>query len=107
MKDITLVIPILIIIFAVFSGLSLCAVSEVRKEIRDLKKTITPTLEKIATNTANKENSLKPLNVRPQDKTEKQGYWGKCPNCGELVSNRNRYCDDCGQLIDWGDKEDK
>lgn len=106
MKDITLIIPFITIIFAVFSGLILCAVSEIRKEIRELKKTITPPLEKIATNTANKENPLKPLDVE-RDDYQSERFWGNCPNCGKLVSNRNRYCNDCGQLIDWGNKKYK
>lgn len=26
---------------------------------------------------------------------------GKCPNCGCGVSNRMRFCDECGQRLDW------
>lgn len=26
---------------------------------------------------------------------------GECPNCGCGVSNRMRFCDECGQRLDW------
>ena len=26
---------------------------------------------------------------------------GKCPNCGCGVSHRMRFCDECGQRLDW------
>lgn len=28
---------------------------------------------------------------------------GKCPNCGCGVSNRMRFCDECGQRLDWSE----
>ena len=28
---------------------------------------------------------------------------GKCPNCGCGVSNRLRFCDECGQRLDWSE----
>lgn len=28
---------------------------------------------------------------------------GKCPNCGCDVSNRMRFCDECGQRLDWSE----
>ena len=28
---------------------------------------------------------------------------GECPNCGCGVSNRMRFCDECGQRLDWSE----
>lgn len=29
---------------------------------------------------------------------------GECPNCGCGVSNRMRFCDECGQRLDWSER---
>lgn len=28
---------------------------------------------------------------------------GKCPNCNGVVSGRMRFCDECGQRLDWSE----
>lgn len=28
---------------------------------------------------------------------------GHCPNCGEMVRGNMKYCDYCGQRLDWSD----
>lgn len=28
---------------------------------------------------------------------------GKCPNCNDIVKGRMRFCDECGQRLDWSE----
>ena len=30
--------------------------------------------------------------------------YNKCPNCGRKVTKSEKYCDDCGQALDWSDE---
>ena len=31
--------------------------------------------------------------------------YGHCPNCDSFTKNTRKYCDNCGQALDWSDKE--
>jgi hypothetical protein len=42
---------------------------------------------------------------KPADIAKSELY-GKCAVCGQLVHIGNQYCDQCGQALDWGGKED-
>ena len=33
--------------------------------------------------------------------------YNKCPKCGRKVTKSGKYCDDCGQALDWSDGERK
>lgn len=32
---------------------------------------------------------------------------GDCPNCGEELFRSSRYCNKCGQALDWGEENGK
>lgn len=53
----------------------------------------------------NKKAILEALNKQiPKKPTDiaKSELYGKCAVCGQVVHVGNRYCDQCGQAIDWG-----
>ena len=53
----------------------------------------------------NKEAIMAALSKQIPKKPEglaKNELYGKCAVCGQLVHVGNRYCDQCGQAIDWG-----
>ena len=43
---------------------------------------------------------------------EEDGYgawgslYGKCPNCGKSVYDEQNYCENCGQRLDWGHRDE-
>ena len=45
----------------------------------------------------NKQIPKKPTNI------SKSELYGRCGVCGQVVHVGNRYCDQCGQAIDWED----
>lgn len=45
----------------------------------------------------NKQTPKKPKDIA------KNELYGRCAVCGQVVHVGNRYCDQCGQAIDWGD----
>jgi hypothetical protein len=49
----------------------------------------------------NKQMPKKPVDLA---KTE---LYGRCAVCGQIVHVGNRYCDQCGQKIDWGEEDGK
>lgn len=57
----------------------------------------------------NKEAIMAALNKqipkKPTD-TAKNELYGRCAVCRQLVHVGNRYCDQCGQAIDWGNDND-
>ncbi len=48
-----------------------------------------------------KETPMKPLNQEVIDWG--LGNAGDCKNCSREVNYQNKYCDNCGQQIDWSD----
>lgn len=32
--------------------------------------------------------------------------FGNCPICGDLCNDEMKFCDKCGQALDWGDKDE-
>lgn len=47
-----------------------------------------------------KQSAQKPVDV------SKSELYGRCAVCGQVVHVGNRYCDQCGQKIDWGDSDE-
>jgi hypothetical protein len=43
---------------------------------------------------------------KPTDISKSELY-GRCAVCGQIVHVGNRYCDQCGQALDWGDEDGK
>lgn len=57
----------------------------------------------------NKKAILDALNKQvPKTPTDisKSELYGRCAVCGQVVHVGNRYCDQCGQAIDWGTDND-
>ena len=48
-----------------------------------------------------KQSAQKPVDV------SKSELYGRCAVCGQVVHIGNRYCDQCGQKIDWGEEDDQ
>ena len=51
----------------------------------------------------NKKPPMKP-NIKQEDFPQKENI---CPVCGKRVWMNHNFCDNCGQAIDWDDKEKK
>ena len=50
-----------------------------------------------------KNEPIKPVKIQ---EGQYIGFIGECPTCGEVVTSvSNKYCDRCGQRLDWGDKK--
>lgn len=60
-------------------------------------------LKQICENTRDKTTPAKPVNVRPSKSEVTK--WASCPACGSVVLNNKKYCDKCGQALDWSDSE--
>ena len=45
----------------------------------------------------NKQTPKKPTDI------SKSELYGRCAVCGQIVHIGNRYCDQCGQALDWGE----
>ena len=52
---------------------------------------------------AEKQISMRPNNIS-RSKIFTSGAAGICA-CGKIVTNLSRYCDQCGQPLDWGEYE--
>ena len=46
------------------------------------------------------EDSLTPKNIHKHFM-----LFGECPNCNKIVSNRDKFCDECGQKLNWKQSE--
>jgi len=104
-EGLTVAILLSLYLIVLSIGVHVCIAQTIKKSITELKKP----LEKIAQNTTNKDLGEEPTKVQLFENNEKPSktYYGYCPTCGELVSNRYRRCEKCDQLLNWGDKRDE
>jgi hypothetical protein len=59
-----------------------------------------------------KETCVKALNKQIAKKPNDAGkfadlYIGLCPICNEGVNSHMKYCDKCGNKLDWGNEDDR
>lgn len=109
------ILGLVIMILGLITFLTIVALTEfhsLRKQIEDLKlqtkqsKDYINDLYNIVDKLNNNINLTKqksgkePINIHKPD----LHYFANCPICNAVVSDRDSYCDRCGQKIDWKDK---
>ena len=86
-------------------GKFICDILNEYNRINDFDKTQTTKLLKQVQELKERDTAKKPIKTKGLKDFHGNIYKvvGKCPNCGCGVSNRMRFCDECGQRLDWSE----
>lgn len=94
---------VLYVCFVVFAVILAIIIALYRDKVARLNDKI-ETL-KIIIESKNERVKKKPLNPKPETYTTTR-IWAKCPTCKELISNREKVCTNCGQILDWSEADE-